>query len=187
MTPKKANLIIQQLTNDARKVYDAVPILQEWSATTILGELQRGGSRWRIEIVMGCLRDLCERGLVRRTARSTPGSATFQRIHSNADLAAASADQAAESDDLGEVQMRALAASAEEQREASSTPLGKMELLAQRLHGAANTLIGLQKELRLIADDIERIALENEERVAAAGGDGEKLRQLKALLQGIAS
>lgn len=56
--------IIDGLTGTARKVYDAIPLLDGWDTTQVTAELRRMGHVYDLQRIQGCLRSLIESGLI---------------------------------------------------------------------------------------------------------------------------
>lgn len=65
MTPARHAELIRSLTGISRKVYEATPIGDPWSVTTICSELYRQGTRTDLKVTAGCLASLKSDGLVR--------------------------------------------------------------------------------------------------------------------------
>ncbi|HHF0746539.1 hypothetical protein [Pseudomonas aeruginosa] len=67
---------MQGQTGIAKKVYECVPISEPWRSFQVLTALRNmTGSTPDVRIVQGCLRDLVDSGLIRRT-----GTDHYQRI-----------------------------------------------------------------------------------------------------------
>lgn len=64
MTPARQQALVRGLTTVARKVFDATPINEPWSASQIDAELRRIGTPKSIHMVTGCLNGLVKDGLV---------------------------------------------------------------------------------------------------------------------------
>ena len=70
MTPARADALLKGQSAQARKVFDAVPILEAWGTQQIKRELDRTGKgNVDIRVVCGCLNDLEAAGLVCQPAR----------------------------------------------------------------------------------------------------------------------
>jgi hypothetical protein len=67
MSQARFNRIDSGLTSTARKVYNAVPLQESWSAQQIVAELKRGGVTHNFAIIVGCLNSLIQAGIVRET------------------------------------------------------------------------------------------------------------------------
>lgn len=65
MKQSKIDRIVKNLTSISKKVYDCVPILEEWSKSQIKGELMRVGGNQNSRVVDGCLDGLKKSGLIK--------------------------------------------------------------------------------------------------------------------------
>ena len=80
MNQKKIDRMLKQQTIITRKVYDCVPILDEWGKSKIHQEVHRTGSNQNGKVVDGCLNSLRNTGLIKeprpgffiRVTASTP-------------------------------------------------------------------------------------------------------------------
>lgn len=151
----------ESLSGVAKRVLDAVPISEPWTATQICSELGRHGSRVDFNIVLGCLNTHKQAGLVKE-----PMTQYFQRVAITvpAPKPAPAANVVPIMDKLTE-------------RE----PLDSIGAMAQRLREAGRALI-------MWAEDLEQVGIEYESRIEAAAKvspEIEKLRQLQSLLQSL--
>ena len=69
MTATRMRILESQQTGVARKVYEAVPINEQWPTKQIVAELHRQGLVRDFSIVEGCLNSLKESGLIREMSR----------------------------------------------------------------------------------------------------------------------
>lgn len=152
----------ETLSGVAKRVLDAVPIAEPWTATAICSELGRNGSRVDFNIVLGCLNTHKQAGLVKE-----PMNQYFQRVAYTVPEKAKPAPQPANVVPI---------MNAEKMTERE--PLESIGAMAQRLREAGRALI-------MWAEDLERLGLEFESRVDKAGQDGEKLRQLQTILNSL--
>lgn len=148
------------LNGIARKVLEAVPVLSPWTKDQIHGELRRQGTGCDRSHVDGCLDNLRGRGLIKEPARGQ-----FIRITGKT-----TSPQPEE--DMATTGIRVLQPQAVEQQAAD-----KKDSLSR--------LAECAKSLRQMADQVDAIALDVEERVQTIERDTEKLRQLQALLKSI--
>lgn len=151
----------ESLSGVAKRVLDAVPIGEPWTAAAICSELGRQGSRVDFNIVLGCLNTHKEVGLVRE-----PMTQYFVRVH----VADAKPKTAVAAANVVALPMT--------EKLTEREPLESIGAMAQRLREAGRTFI-------MWAEDLERLGLEFEGRVDKAGQDGEKLRQLQAILKSL--
>lgn len=152
------------LSGIAKKVLEATPIGEPWPIQKIASELSRlQGSSPRFDVVQGCLSHLREVGLVKE-----PERLKFQRVHAAPRLSLAKPAQKDEP-------------MPQTQTTATAEPPATIDQLAALAATARRMAVGLNS----LADEIEAAAIDFEERLQQAGKDGEKLRQLQALLKGI--
>jgi hypothetical protein len=170
---KAAARAAESLNGAAAKVLAVVPIAEAWTVSQICTELYRKGSRYDVPVVRGCLTALGASGHVREHP-----AGYFQRT------TVASIDEAAPQPAQYTPPPQPAPAPAKvvpmpvAERLTEREPLESIGVLAQRLRETGRALI-------MWAEDLERLGLEFETRVDAAGKDGEKLRQLQALLKSL--
>lgn len=150
----------EALTGVAKRVLDAVPIGEPWTATAISAEVARHGSRVDFNILLGCLNTHKSAGLVKE-----PMTQYFQRV-----AVTMPAPKPASAANVVALPMT--------EKLTEREPLESIGAMSQRLREAGRALI-------MWAEDLERLGLEFEGRVDSAGKDGEKLRQLQAILKSL--
>ncbi|HGM8278905.1 TPA: hypothetical protein ACKQDV_004634 [Pseudomonas aeruginosa] len=155
---------MQGQTGIAKKVYECVPISEPWRSFQVLTALRNmTGSTPDVRIVQGCLRDLVDSGLIRRT-----GTDHYQRI------------QVEKKTKPQEPKMGEPAKKIETQPEPkrSSSPL---EMLGE----LANELAGMAEHMKRLSDRIEDVALAVEQERESNAKSMESYRHLKALLKSL--
>lgn len=157
MNQAKFDSIERGLTHVSRKVFQAVPMREQWTRHQIHAELGRQGVNLTHNVVGGCLDSLRGMGLIRE-----PDRGEFIRVV-----------------------VRAY--QPEEPKEAAlpASTLAPVATKPATHESPLAVLAGLSKDLRGLADRIDAAALDVEERIEALGRDTEKLRQLQALLKGL--
>lgn len=152
------------LSVNCKKVYDAVPISEPWSTSYILSEIQRKSSYTsNARVLTGSLNTLKASGLVREVS---PGLFVRTAIKT----AVAQAEESTET--------------TEEEKEET---MPQQKTVGQKEQASAiDLLAGIAKSLRTLAGDIETAALAIEEGHAKSTEEVQKLRQLQALLKGLA-
>lgn len=152
------------LSVNCKKVYDAVPISEPWSTSYILSEIQRKSSYTsNARVLTGSLNTLKASGLVREIS---PG--LFVRV--------AIKPAASKTEDNTEITEEEKDQQMPQQKTAEKKePASAIDLLA-----------GIAKSLRTLAGDIETAALAIEEGQSKSTEEVQKLRQLQALLKGLA-
>ncbi|HBO5513411.1 hypothetical protein AO910_13320 [Pseudomonas aeruginosa] len=164
MTPAKQESLMQGQTGIAKKVYECVPISEPWRSFQVLTALRNmTGSTPDVRIVQGCLRDLVDSGLIRRT-----GTDHYQRI------------QVEKKSKPQEPKMGEPAKKIETQPEPkrSASPL---EMLGE----LATEIVGMAEHMKRLAARIEDVALAVEQERESNAKSMESYRQLKALLKSL--
>lgn len=156
MTPEKQKQKLQGQTSLAQKVFQYVPIAEEWQPSLIGQAMTRGcGSRTDPVTIGGCLRALTDAGLVRATSRGT-----FQRMP---------VSQPTPQPQKQEKEIKPMPTPTQ------SAPTSAIDLLAS-----------IAQKLREVAGEIDNAALAIEEGQAKNSQEAEKLKQLKALFKELA-
>lgn len=155
MRMSKYEATVRELSVSARKVFECVPIEEEWTAFRIGAELKRKGTPKDRRLVDGCLAALVRDGLITHH----PIKGTFQRIEPR--VSAPVIDMVTKEEVV------------------SSARPNHMELMS----ALADRARGLSAEMKKLADDIEAAAVTIDEEIAQAGKDTTKLRQLQTLLK----
>lgn len=141
----------------ARKVLEAVPLIEPWATGRILGELARQGRRYSPEVVEGCLRSLTGDGLVKEVHKGEWQAVAFDRPLS---LPAASG-----SPDGADALAYAAAA------------VKEPDLLTR--------LAALSARLRQEADALDELALQAAAEIERARAGSSRFAQLKELLKDV--
>lgn len=165
MTPEKCVALMQGQSAIAKKVFDCVPTEEPWRTFQIMAELKRmTGSSADMRIVQGCLRDLADSGLIRRS-----GSELYQRT----------AITTKTSQKTEESSMPAV-------KEVKAAPVATPIEILGELAGEISTLAtDVNQRLKKIAGRIEEAALTIEQQRETDAAGMEKLRQLQNLLKGL--
>lgn len=70
MTPARQESLVQGLNGVARKVFDCVPVAEQWTAFQVMGAMRnQTGSTPDSRIVAGCLTKLVDSGLIKKRGR----------------------------------------------------------------------------------------------------------------------
>lgn len=159
MTPEKQKQKLAGQTAVAQKIFQFVPVGEEWTAAQVSHALSRTtGSRVDPKVLAGCLLTMADAGLVRATNRGT-----FQR---------AAVSQPSTTPATPKKEETVTLKTTEPSKPAASSAL---DLLA-----------GIAKKLGDIKQELETAALAIEESAAKNAEDVAKLHQLQALLKGLA-
>ncbi len=163
MTPEKCEALMQGHTNIAKKVYECVPIGESWRAFQIMSALRNmTGSTADVRIVQGCLRDLVDSNLIRKT-----GSDHYQRI-------AVEKKQKAQ-------ELKMPAAKVEKVVVAPAKASSSIEILGE----LASEILGMAEHLKSLATRVEDAALVAEQDRESTAKSMESYRQLKTLLKSL--
>lgn len=158
MNNARQKAIEDSLTGIARKVYEATPLNEQWSAQQICTELFRTGHRTDLHTVSGCLNSLIASGLIREATRNG-----FTRVAPKP-----------------QPQLAAV----QEQPQPASEPSKPADPLS-RLASLAEKARALSGDLKTLATEIESAALDVESRIELEHADTAKLRQLQQILKGL--
>lgn len=170
MNQSKIDRAESGLNSMARKVLDAVPIQEAWTTSDVVGEMRRQGQNVDFRVVAGCLNTLCDQRLVRE-----PTKGQFIRVQSKPILKA-----------VQDVKPSTIPATSSQPAEpAGTTGTSQKDTLA-KIADLSTGLRTLAAGLTSAAKQLDDVAIEVEERIQKSGEDGEQLRQLRALLKGIA-
>lgn len=169
MTPARAEAKVRELTGVVRKVYDAVPIRDQWTAVEIGQAIQRATRSTMDQRVMkGCLDTLKGHGLI-----TEPERGKFRRVEVRAKMESI-VEKAAQT----VVPIKPATEAAPATQEKAMRPTEILAPLAKRIDAAGNLL----KEL---ASDIEAAAIEIEDNAAAESSEMVRLRMLRDALKGL--
>lgn len=174
MTPARQQALIRGLTSVVRKVFDATPINEPWSASQIDAELRRLGTPKSIQMVAGCLNGLAKDGLVYEKPPRM-----FQRVE------AREYEPPVTPPPLKNFVVppkEPAVAITPALKSVPATP--KPTTAIDRLSAFSDQARKMSAALTAFADDLDEAALLIDEQVAGASKDTEKLRQLQALLRG---
>lgn len=159
MSPEKHASILTGLSSIARKIYDFIPILEEWSAVQIAAESKRKGHNIDIVTLRGCLSSLVNSGVV----KELPGG-KFSRILPRPK---AIAQVKRKEEDL-----------MTKPEAAKPAPRRPTEILGQ----LASRVSQLAADAKKLGSDIEAAAIEMEDQMKATSEEIEALRQLRSIL-----
>lgn len=171
MTPTRQRILLQGQTSIARKVYEGVPIQEMFTPAQIGHALARtSGAAVDMHILRGCLRALCEAGLVREVETNF-----FRR----ADVRDVPRTTKQEKPIMVMPKIAAAAPTPAPPREPPSA-IDLLSDISTRLTAFADRTA---REARELAGEIEATALQIEEIIQTNTRDLEKLKQLQALLK----
>lgn len=181
MTEAKFNNIYRGLTEIAKKVYQAVPMQEMWTANQVISELNRlGFNRQEHRIVLGCLTSLRDSGLVKE-----PKQGYFVRAEVRVKQAVTTQpDHQEPTQPTQPVKTEMPKKEAEMPQVKAKTPAPNTTPL-ERIGGLSAQVLDVVKQLHQLAADIDAAAIEMEEQLEKVKEDNAKLIQLKSLLKSI--
>ena len=170
----KAERIGSRLDGMARKALDAVPIEHPWDLAQIVSDITRTtGSRPDTKTVKAALGALVGQGLVLE-----PRDGRFVRVKIRPTLAAVPPAPAKEEKPMPAPTVISPPNVPKREELEEREPLARMASMASNLRELA-------RQANSVADGLETVALEVAERMERIHADGDKLRQLQALLKSI--
>ncbi|MFM0165711.1 hypothetical protein PQR39_35445 [Paraburkholderia sediminicola] len=183
MTPKKFKLTLDSMTAISRKVFEAVPIQESWTANQIVTALARTTStRPDLKTATGCLDTLKQCGLVKETERGlfrqvVPRESALIDGVKNDIPPEARPDFTKHADQFKHECEDALDEATQDygSNPQDTSPADALGTLAVTLRTKADSLIKM-------ADALETLALDFEQRIEDANKRLERFNQLKALL-----
>lgn len=181
------------LNSAAKKVYNAVPMQEQWTIAQVLAELTRLGSHVDYRVVEGCLETLVKAKLVRQVSRDLVQREPVRGlVEKEQEAIAAAAMAETEQEPEAEPEpveqptthqqengiMAKITEAAAQPVDKVLNPLDRLGMLAERVATKAQELQELASELSDAAVDIQAQIDANEANVA-------KLRQLQQLLKSL--
>lgn len=173
MTPAKIAGLLQGQTSIARKLFEFVPIAEEWTEFQIASEMRRvTGSAPDLKVTRGCLRDLADSGLIRRR------NDQFRRAHApekpqqkEAEMPAAKA-----------VTTLQLKSTVKHEQQAAPSPIEILGDIAGSIVALSKSVAG---QLQQLASRVEEAAIQIEQGQEANAANLQKLKQLQQLLRSL--
>lgn len=160
LTAQKFESTYRGLSEQAKKVLNAVPMDEAWDFTQIGFEIKRNGQTIQdLNVLRGCLNSLVDAGMV-----IEPTKGKFIRVHVKS------------KDAIQEVRVTV--------KPEPKAPQ-KIEPQAVTKTGPIDILGNFAKRFREMADEMETAAIALAERDEKTSAEAEKLRQLQALLKSI--
>lgn len=171
----RARALRQTMTSTQAKAYDVIPMQEAWTFQQIFAELQRKGVQMRFDIFQGSVASLKDAGLIEEPAR---GSFIRAPIREKSAAPAVTYTEQVMPSPIEPIK------TSQQPAPAGGTPLHKLEALATRVKKLADVANMLVMEAKEIAEAVEDVGLEIEERAGAESKELTKLRQLRELLRG---
>lgn len=163
MNPTRQQNMVDGLSSTAAKVFEAVPIRDQWDVRQIMLELARQGHRYALDRVSGCLKSLVDQGLIKEYR-----GGTFKRIDVTKRPAICT---------IREISPVTILHPTQQPKE-KPDPMDELARIAMNLRERGKALI---EE----ADAVEAAALEMQQKIEQASGENSKLAQLRNLLKDI--
>lgn len=180
MTEIKFNAIYRGLTEQAKKVYQAVPITEPWSVPQIMHELSRTTGQKEHRIVSGCLNSLQDSGLIREASQGQwvrvevrPKTVSVvKKLHP-----VTVQDTTPEHEPEKKEAMPPINLNPPPQKmDTNTTPLERIGRLSAQV-------LAIIQNMHQLAADIEATALEVEEQMEKIQKDGARLKHFQELLK----
>ncbi len=147
----------------AKKVYDATPISEQWTSAQICKELMRKGHNIERKTIDGCLQAMKSDGLIQEPERGV-----FKRVR----VKSKTEQEADHVEYFAPPPKKESTMQKEPQKPDSVATLGELADRARSLSG----------DLKTLADDIEKSAIEFEAEHSESAEEIQKLRQLKDII-----
>jgi|GEM_PF-1010168 len=176
MTPARLTQAEQAVNGIARKVLDAVPKQEPWTINKIVAELNRAGRNLSTDVVLGCLSTMTRSGLLKEVEPRT-----FIRV-----TARERAELAVVPSPPPQAPPAAAAQASPEPAPAASAAPGGPDTLA-KLASLSTSVRSMAVQFTALAEAIDDVALEVEQRIERISCDSDKLAQLRALLKSVGS
>lgn len=178
MTETKFNSIYRGLTEQAKRVYQAVPATEPWTVNQIMNELARTTGQRDHRIVSGCLNSLQDSGIVRESSQGY-----WVRVEVRPKLVVVKkAQPVVEQVSVSETPEKEISMPpintqpAPQKTDVNVTPL-------ERIGGLSAQVLAIIQNLHQLAADIEATALEVEEQMEKIQKDGARLKHFQELLK----
>lgn len=162
----------REMTSAARKVYEATPIAELWTAHKIMAELKRTGVQMPINAVSGCIDGLIHSGVVQEPIR---GNFRRAEIKEPAAKAPEPTIDELQSEIMRKPDPKPVPAAVVDKKSA-------LDLLGE-LSSRASVLADM---LRKLSVDMENAAIDIQQQIESNQDETGKLKQLQALLKSLA-
>lgn len=174
MNESRFKAVYRGLTEQAKKVYAAVPVSEHWTVPQIMAELSRTTGQRDQRIVSGCLNSLKEVGLVKELPNNI-----WVRVDIRTKVATIQEPESQTPPHKEEPAMPPINTQPVAQKPTTNTtPL-------ERIGGLSSQVLTIIQSLHQLAADIEATALEVEEQVEKVQKDSVLLKQFQELLKGL--
>jgi hypothetical protein len=174
MNESRFNSIYRGMSIVAKKVFEAVPIEDQWTINKINAELRRTGHPMDMKIIGGCLASLVSQGVL---IEIKTGTFSRIKIKEKSEAPAVVATQTSKPEKKEE-QMSAITT--------QQLPPAKNQTAIDKLSALAASAGVIGAMLKKLASDIERAAIEIDDQNAARDAETGKLKQLQQLLKELA-
>ena len=181
MTPAKIASLLQGQTSIARKLFEFVPIAEEWTEFQIASEMRRvTGSAPDLKVARGCLRDLADSGLIRRrNDQFRRAAAPDKTPQKEAEMPAAKSAERLIVLKASEIPLKS---AAKPERPAEASPI---EILGDIAGSIVALSKGVAEQLQQLASRVEEAAIQIEQGQEANAANLQKLKQLQQLLRSL--
>jgi hypothetical protein len=195
MNEAKFQSVFRNVSEQAKKVYNAVPISESWSSSQIMAELARTNRSTEHRVVLGCLASLREVGLIKESATGLwiRTEVRTKQLHSilpykikdiDAEELQPTEDDIKSTKEITVKPKKEIAVPpintqpTPQKTDPNITPL-------ERIGGLSQQVLTIIQSLHQLAADIEATALEVEEQMDKINKDSAMLKQFQQLLKGL--
>lgn len=180
MNEAKFQSIFRGVSDQAKKVYSAVPITESWTSAQIMSELGRTHKNTQHRVVLGCLASLKELGLIKEpsTGLWVRCEVRTKQIHAITPYKIKDIEPEETPETKEEPTVPPINTQPAAQKNPTATPL-------ERIGGLSAQVLTIIQSLHQLAADIEATALEVEEQMDKINKDSAMLKQFQQLLKGL--
>lgn len=179
MTYSRHQEMLRSVPANARKLYEIIPISEGWDFSRIHQEAHRRGMNFRVEVIMGCVAELKDAGLVQTDAthqhRRTPHKPKPEIVLRKDKEPTVTVDKISTRPPNG----------AAPAAPPAKTALEHLSGIADRIKKLADVATMMATEANAISDDLAEVALTIEERTEASQDEVAKLRNLAQALKAL--
>lgn len=176
MNQARFDSLYRGVSDQAKRVYQAVPITEQWTSAQVIAEINRTGRSCEQRVVQGCLASLKESGLIKEPSighwiRTEVRTKQLHAITPMKTVPKFNPPKEEETPVANNVQPIT--------QKTDATAL-------ERISGLSAQLAPIISDLQKLAADIEATAIEIEEQIDKVHKDYAKLKQFQELLKAIA-
>ncbi|KVT86284.1 hypothetical protein WT25_11055 [Burkholderia territorii] len=176
MTPQRQKQLLEGQTQQARNLFEFIPIQDTWPANRISAEMKsKKGSAYDFKTVVACLGALKDAGLIREQRGN------FQRVEVRERVAASNVTALDEVDKTMEKPSGTSSDGSGEYQIVSRDQDGYVDVLGT-IGAFSCRLIGITNDIKNLSDDLDKAALAIADEMEKNGGEADILKKFRALL-----